>query len=239
MEQTNQQNSTGQNQQQFKRQIAHIMRIKDILESPYYQEEGWKPNYIFYNETKVSRVNIIGTIITEVMVQETEENKILSFDLDDGTGTINARQFTTMDTELSATVGDIVLCIGKIREFNGQKYMSLEHATKLKNKDWIEFRKKELEYLITPEQKQTADTKEGSQADEQTVQDNSEDTEELSQTIGKQQILDFIQSHDEGEGVAVDFIAKQLNISDIDAEILELLKQGDVFELKPGHVKLL
>jgi RPA family protein len=237
MEQANQQGQTQQNQQQFKRQIAHIMRIKDILESPYYQEEGWKPNYILYKDAKVSRVNLIGTIITEVMVQETEENKILSFDLDDGTGTINARQFTTTDVELSVTVGDIVLCVGKIREFNGQKYLSLELVKKLKNKDWIEFRKRELEYLVKPDiEDTTTSTNEEMQTEEQT---ETEDAEELSHTIGKQQILDFIRSNDEGEGVAVDYIAEQLKISDIDAEILELLKQGDVFELKPGHVKLL
>ncbi len=69
-----------------KRQVAFKVRIKDIIDGKYIVEEGWQPNYIITcSGEKISRVNIIGTIV----LKSDEENlNYKSVVLDDGTGKI-------------------------------------------------------------------------------------------------------------------------------------------------------
>lgn len=132
------------NESSFVRQIAYIVQIKDILSSEYTVTEGWNPNYISVNGNHVSRTNIIGTIISDISEQDTAESKILSFDLDDGSGSINVRLFNETSANLGFAIGDTVLLIGRVREYNSERYLALEIWKKLKNKAWVEYRKKEL-----------------------------------------------------------------------------------------------
>lgn len=106
-----------------KRQIAHKLRISDIL-----------------GECDVSRVNIIATL-----VYKSESPNYSSAIVDDGTGKILVSSFENSDKFAKTDVGDAVLVIGKIRKFNSERYIMPEIFKKINNIGWVDVRKFELE----------------------------------------------------------------------------------------------
>ena len=47
-----------------KRQVAYKVRIKEMIQGSYIRDSGWEPNHVLFgNGQKVSRVNIMGTIV--------------------------------------------------------------------------------------------------------------------------------------------------------------------------------
>ena len=95
-----------------KRLVAHKIGIKDIIESEYVTEEGWQPNYIITkNEKKISRVNLIGTIVLKSGGENLNYKSIV---LDDGTGKISVRSFEEKDMLLNFNIGDIILLLSLI-----------------------------------------------------------------------------------------------------------------------------
>ena len=59
--------------QQLLRQIAYIVRIKDILDGTYTKEEGWNPSHVKIGENNVSRVNLIGIVLGTVEKENMQE----------------------------------------------------------------------------------------------------------------------------------------------------------------------
>ena len=96
----------------IKRQVAHIVQINDIINAPYTKQEGWQPNYLTINNKKVSRVNIIGTIVS---IPTTELN-FNSAVIDDGTNNITIRSFENIILLKVFNTGEIIQIIGKPRE---------------------------------------------------------------------------------------------------------------------------
>src|SRR3989338_4303368 len=126
------------------RQVAVICCVKDILEGEYKREEGWLPNYILTKSNyKVSRTNIIGVVI-EVNLFEPGKNSYSQIILDDGSGRISARLFEEFDKLRGINVSNIVLVIGRPREFGNEKYLLLEIIKKIDDKRWADVRKLEL-----------------------------------------------------------------------------------------------
>ena len=127
-----------------KRQIAYKISIKDIFQGKYVQQEGWNPNYIeSFDGKKISRVNIIGIVLSKEDNQETSYKSIL---IDDGSGTISAKSFGEDSGILqNIQIGDPVLIIGRIKEYNSELHILIEIIKKLEDPKWIEIRKIELE----------------------------------------------------------------------------------------------
>ena len=124
-----------------KRQIAYKVTIADINEGRYVKEEGWDPNYIVISDgRKVSRANLLG-----IVVLKSNEADYVVLDIDDGSGKISLRSFGSDLAMNNFEVGDIVLVVGRPREFNEQKYIAPEIIKKLDNIKWIELRKLELQ----------------------------------------------------------------------------------------------
>ncbi|MBW3017334.1 hypothetical protein KY316_03090, partial [Candidatus Woesearchaeota archaeon] len=99
--------------EQIQRSTAKVVKISDIHNSQYTKQEGFAPNYVIINGEQVSRVNIIGTVISA-------DEKSVS--VDDGNSSIIVREFDT--TTLNGIfLGDVVLVIGKIKEYGNQKYI--------------------------------------------------------------------------------------------------------------------
>lgn len=121
---------------QFKRSIAQLVPSAIILNGKYEKQEDWNPNYIQFNNIKIYRVNMIGIIVDK------NEVPYPSLILDDGFGTIRVRSFESTDLFDDFNIGDIVLIIGKPREFAEEKYILCENIKKLENQKWLEYRKK-------------------------------------------------------------------------------------------------
>jgi len=121
---------------QFKRSIAQLVPSAIILNGKYEKQEDWNPNYIQFNNIKIYRLNMIGIIVDK------NEVPYPSLILDDGFGTIRVRSFESTDLFDDFNIGDIVLIIGKPREFAEEKYILCENIKKLENQKWLEYRKK-------------------------------------------------------------------------------------------------
>lgn len=202
-----------------KRQIAFKVKISDILSGVYVKEEGWTPNYIKTAAGKISRANIIGTVIAVE-----EDINFKSIVIDDGSGKLQARTFEKQNIFDSFEVGDIAYIIGRPREYNSQRYILVEVIKKIKNPLWLKLRSLELKKTLVPEKEEKhEDAKE--EIITETIADYSYDA-----------VLEFIRNNDKGEGVPHEEIISMAK----DEKIIDsLLKNGEIFEIKPGRFKVL
>ncbi len=201
--------------QSQKRQIAYKLQIRQILGGTYHQQEGWNPNYLITPDNqKVSRVNLIAVVVAQT--QDQTNNLIL----DDGSGQITLRIFDPLKN-VNPKIGDTVLVIAKIRQFNNQIYLVPEIISKINNSKWVEVRKLEL--------------KNKSPLRPSTPTPAAPETN----LAPYENLLNLIKKLDQDEGANVDDLIKESTLPDCEKLIEELLKEGDIFEISPGRVKIL
>jgi RPA family protein len=214
-------------EEQQKRQIAEKARIKYILQGRYVQQEGWNPNYIeAVDGRKISRVNIIGAVVSKEEGEEINYNSII---IDDGSGKISARVFGEEIKRLkNVNIGDVVLIVGRPREYGGERYILLEIIKKIEDKKWIEVRQKELgkELDVEKEEKAEKDFEEEVSSAEDVVKEEST----------AEKIIDFVRKTDGGDGVDIEDIVNEFSDEDC---VKNLLSEGELFEIRPGRVKVL
>lgn len=203
-----------------KRQIAYKIKISDILNGSFIRDE-FSAGYIKLNDTNISRINVIATVVYKAEHASSYSSAVI----DDGTGKILLRSFEKVDIFLKVDVGDIVLMIGKIREFNNEKYIIPEILKKINNVGWLNVRKLEL------------------LRNKNIVNDNIKNaeaglTEEVNTNINEE-IYSIIRKLDKGDGISIDDVIKSCNHSEAESIINKLLESGDIFEIKPGRLKVL
>ena len=201
---------------QQRRHIAYKLRIKDILSSKYVKTDGINPNYLQVSSQEVSRVNVIG-----VVVQKSNMENYSELIMDDGTGKISARTFENNFLLNNVDVGDVVLVIGRPREYLEEKYLVVEIAKKI-DPLWAKARKLELKDF---DPQDNDDVKEGG------------GNKEIFDESRKNRLLKTIKELDKGEGVPVDDLHSALG--NVDNIVGVLLREGDVFEVRPGKLKVL
>ena len=205
-----------------KRQTAYKVRVRDILNSKYTKTEGSASNYLEMNEKKISRVNVVG-----VIVQKLGLDNYKTIMIDDGTGRISTRVFEENVLLDKVDVGDIVLIIGRPREFSSEKYIIIETIKKI-NPIWAKVRKLEFEKNVI---------KDGVFSNRVTS-NNENITEEIVDLTPTNKIVKLIREFDKGNGVSIEELSSK-NIKDMDKIIDMLLKGGDIFEVRPGKLKVL
>ncbi|PIN86147.1 hypothetical protein COV19_06645 [Candidatus Woesearchaeota archaeon CG10_big_fil_rev_8_21_14_0_10_44_13] len=227
------------------RQTAFKVRVSDVLNGKYVVQEGWDPNYITVNGIKVSRVNIIGVIVSK---QSNELNQNETLVLDDGSGRVSLRAFEATDFS-KVKVGDVVLLIGRPREYAGEVYIMPEIIKAIADKRWADVRKIELELIKPAEGHDSQGTgvvkakqEELKKVDtEEVLYEESEEEEtkkEQKEETPAERVINSIKGLDNGDGADVDAVIK--NSSGNAEEIInELLRRGDIFELRPGKIKVL
>lgn len=223
--------------QEQKRQTAYKVWISDLVNNPFIKQEGeWEPNFVEIKNKKVSRVNIIATIVSS-----TESKGYLSLTIDDGSGYSIMLKTWKEDTKLleGFKPGDIINVVGRIREYNDQKYITPEIIKKLDNPNWELLRKSELlkeygkpskkEPRATPEEK-PVETKEEKTKEEVVTEDIVEETPP-SET-NRQKIFSIIEKA--VEGIDLNELIEQSNLKEeeINPIIEDLLKEGEIFKLK-------
>jgi len=210
-----------------KRQVAYKIRIKDILDGKYVREEGdWVPNYIEIGNRKISRANIIATVVAKQPLEGTNYQSIL---VDDGSGKIIVRSFEENDSFKDIKIGDFVLIIGRPREYLNEKYIVAEIIKKIENPLWIEVRKLELENKKEIHKKDENKNKvEQIVTEEETIQDDI-----------NSKIFRLIKEMDQGNGVEIDEVVSKSKVEKAEEIINKLLRAGEIFEIKPGKLKVL
>ena len=198
-----------------KRQIAYKIRISDILDSRYIKTQGFNPNYIEKYGKEISRINIIGTIVLK-----SDQDNYKTLVIDDGTGKISVRIFESNALLDNINIGDVVTIIGRPREFSSEQYIHIEIIKKI-DPSWLKVRDIELRMAGIN-------------------YNTSHDTPIKAESVVSptNNIIKLIKELDSGEGVSIEDISPK-NIGDIDKIIKVLLKEGDIFEIKPGKLKVL
>jgi len=199
-----------------KRQTAYKIRVKDISDSKYVKTSGMEPNYLKIGSKQISRVNILG-----VVVEKSEVNNYKALSIDDGSGRISARVFDDKILLSNVEIGDVINLIGRPREFSSEKYVIIE-AIKKTDHAWAMVRKLEL-------QKNGKD-----KGNNKTIRDKEEDVV----LNPKNEIILMIKDLDNGDGVLIETILSK-NVDGAEKIIDALLKKGDIFEVKPGKLKVL
>lgn len=217
-----------------RRQVAFKARVADIVNNRYVKEDGWLPNYIAVGDLKISRVNILGVIVSK----DLQEADVVSqnFILDDGTGRIALKFF---EPAKPLDVGDIVTVIGRPREFGADRYIVPEIIKKVSDSQWVEVRKLELASMKHL-QKRAKETKPEAQKSPVEEEDLSVETEDFVEDANPMSdVLDIIRQLDKGDGVGFEDISAKSRKDNVEGIIGRLLEHGDIFEIRPGRYKVL
>ena len=228
----------------IKRSTAYRIRLKNIVNSPYEKREGFNPSVIKFNNLEISRVNVIASIVGKYL---TDDQNYCAITLDDGSETIRVKNFgAEVGIIKELNVGDIVRIIGKVKEYNEEKYIAGE-ISKVLNPNWIIVNEIELSnQKQTTTDSSTADsinkvieTKTNSSENEEIISISSESSD--SESSIKQKILQYLKNNDNGTGVIMDQIMTSLDVSseEVKDSLYELLKVGEIYEPKKGILKIL
>lgn len=196
----------------IQRQVAYRVGISDLNNGQFVKGAGeWDSNYILVDGKKISRINIIGAII-EIM--KDENNSYFNALIDDGSGNIRIRGWKEeINLFDGLNVGDLVLLVGKIKDYTGSVYITPEIVRKLDNKKWLELRKLEM--------KQNGSV---------TVVDDL-----------RSAIVDKLKELDNQDGIEISELSRLLRIAEeeVEKDIEVLIKDGEVYQVRPGFLRLM
>lgn len=213
--------------QQIKRQVAEKIGIADLKSGQYIKEEGLRPNYVLLkNNHKVSRVNLVGTVVSA-----SSDKGYTEVCIDDGSGKISVRAFEQIPAMDSLDIGDPVAVIGRPREYGQEIYVLPEIIKVITEMRWLEVRRLELDKNPVVEDSSVAEVPENLP-----VEETAEET--VVEDKGAGAVKEAIKSIDSGSGADYEEIIKKTG-PDAERIISSLLKNGDAFEVSPGKLKLL
>jgi len=227
--------------QQIKRQTAVKVWISNLLNGTYTKQEGeFEPNYIEVSGKQIGRVNLIANVVFRF---QSEDGSYLSLTLDDGSFQIRVKAWNeATDILKEIKVGDLINIIGRPRKFNEEIYIVPEIAKKMHDLNWETARKLELfkEYgkpgnvdtmkQVMPKE-ETNINNEGGGVVEEKIEDSDD----------RQKILDLIEKFGIENGIETEEIITKsgMNKEMVEEIILDLLKNGEIYEPKPNVLRIL
>jgi DNA polymerase III alpha subunit len=198
------------------RDTALKLRIKDITAGELKKGDGeWESCLLTPLSEKAGRVRVLGTVVKRF---KSDNGKYAVLTLDDATDTITTRAFNE-DVSLieKAMEGDIVDVIGRVKEYEDERYINLETVSKIDDPNWEMVRGLELALKIK-------------------APGGDKDVKVENQ---KSKVKDIIEHLDEGSGVKYLYIIEETGMSDEKLEeiLSELMEAGEVYEPKIGKFK--
>jgi RPA family protein len=207
------------------RNIAYKLWILDINSSEYVKSSGeFESNYIKLNDKQISRVNIVATVINKYNA-ETYSSVLI----DDGSSQILVKTWNENKKLLDKVdIGETILIIAKIRQDNGANTLFLQpEVVKKVDHNWKVVRAHELEVEYgKPDIKREKITEKAMEIKETKV----------SNVSLRNKILDTIENSK--EGITKEELSVSLKNNNLSSEIEELIKEGQIFEVK-GKYRLL
>ncbi len=221
----------------YARYVAVKTSISQILQGSLIQEPD-EPSYLQTTDGhRLFRVNIMASVLSR------EKNgSVTSLLLDDGTGQITLRSFEESDKINLFDIGDIILIIGRVRSYNGEKYLTREIAKKI-SPGWLKVRKEEmkppLEEPLTEEISEEIIQKRAKiKNEEQSKQPLFNQLEEKF-LLPVEKIIKIIREFDRGSGIQIEEIIEKLPFQEVEPTIEKMLKEGLIYQIQPGRVKVL
>lgn len=231
--------------QKYNRLVAYPTIVSDIYKHEFKKGEGdWDPNYLDFGQKQVSRVVVSGTIVDN-RIQESN-----TITIDDGTGTIDIREFVDQSKKqrllTDHKIGELVLVIGRIREFNSQRYILPEIVRRTDEKiHRYNLLKARADQKIQAKDRINVSAPkkiDGKRPDASPVPLEEEGIEDkpIDQIINKSDIvIKIIKEEDNGDGVDIVEVVEKSMLDDCEKIVNDLLASGDLFMVKPGRVKVL
>ena len=216
--------------EQINRLVAHKVWLGDLKEENFVQRSGeFESNYVALNNKQVTRVNIIASVVNKF---ENEDKSYIGITVDDSSAQIRLKTWRE-DTKIleNISIGDIVLIIGKIKKYNEEIYILPEIVKKVPPNEEL-LRKIELI-------KKYGSPKENIIFKEKEPEISYEEIKFTSNNL-RNELLNLIEKYEEKSGIGLEEIETELHSSleEINHVLEELIKEGQVYELK-GKYRLL
>lgn len=246
-----------------KRLTAKRALAEDLVSGSYFTREGFQSNYLITPRgQQVSRVKVIGTVVTK-FVNDDESYAFIV--IDDGTETIRAKFFQELEDFKEVEEGDLVMVIGKLREYEDEIYINPEIVKQVGDPNLITLNlseiASELKHLqedrerleeLKEESPEEYEEKLAEEIGEERARSllkaeapggggGEEKEEEMEDSELKKEILGVIDDLDEGKGASYQDIIDEIDADEkkIDEVINDLLTEGTCFEPRPGRIKKL
>lgn len=214
----------------IKRSTAYKVWINDLIKGQYNKGPGqFDVGYLKIGNKTISRANIIASIIDKFN-GETYINAII----DDGTGNIKIKLWGE-DVKLldEVNIGDLVNVIAKVKESNGEIYLSAEIIKKIENPLWLKIRKLELIKIYGEP------NNEKFEKEERTEPTKIVEEKMFDINYEKNKIISLISNLDVGNGADSEDVINSAGIKNSKEIIEELIRQGELFEIKKGKLKVM
>lgn len=198
-----------------KRQTAFKLKIADLNNS--HVSNG----LVEINGKKVSRVNIIANVVDKFNSEG--ESRFCSLTIDDASSQIRIKAFGEDIGKISdLEIGDTALVIGNTRFYNDELYILPEIAKNIPL-EWLVIRKLELD--------KNPHFKISSKITEEKII-NKED-------VVRQKIKMMLQQN--VDGIDIDRIIMEIKhpIEEINSAVSDMIEQAEIYEPKPGKIRLL
>jgi len=216
----------------FTRHSAIKVAIKTVSTGQFSQVDDQSPSYLLTKEgRKLFRVNLMATIVEKEIL-----GSITNMLIDDGTEKVILRSFEGSKQISNLNVGDVVVCIGKVRVYNKEKYISPEIVRKV-SPLWLKVRFLELGPLGAKVEAENV----GKDLDKpklEKIEEESQKVEEIS-LLPVEKLSKLISELDKGNGVLIEEIIEKSPLDKTEELIQKMLENGDVFKNSPGKIKVL
>jgi len=236
------------------RQNARSVRVSDVASARFFQgdRDSMRPGYVIniFGES-VSRAKVVASVVEKFL---SEDGRFASATLDDGTGAIRARVFAgELKIIEDVGVGDLVLLVGRMKNYNGENYVAPDFLRKLDDPNHETLFRLEVLSNISEKKKIVDDLRKArDQTSEEELKSyalekyglDADSLQEIVQSEGpridyKPMILDMIGMLDDGKGVEIGKLLEEskLDESMVESAINGLLASGDIYEPTAGRLK--
>lgn len=222
-------------QEPRKRQTAFKLKISEMLSGNTMSSNNL--NFLEINDRKITRVNIIANVIDKFVSEG--EKRYAALTIDDASGQIRVKAFgDDIEKIRMAEIGDTVLVIGNPRFFNNELYI-LPEILKPVDSRWLVARKFELEKNKSKKiSAEVAQTKTGEIEVEKITSDEKQQTVKDSSLLRKQ-ILELLKKNEEGFDIDKIIMTLHAPVEEINGTITKMLEDAEIYEPKPGRIRLL
>ncbi len=231
---------------------AKKIRIWDLLNGKYFygSKEEMKPSYVITPlGVKVSRLNVVGTVIDKFVA---EDGTFSSITIDDGTEAVRIKSFEGTPFDV-LELGDMIRVIGRIKEYGGELYITHELIDKIKDVNFELLSKMEILTSLVKQKKIIDDIRNiSNQLEETELQNYARDTHNIDEeTLSvileskkkevdyKPIVLNLIEKLDEGKGVQIRKLFEVLDLPEnvVEKTLNQLINEGSLYEPQIGFLR--
>jgi hypothetical protein len=240
------------------RQTTSCARISDIVNGNFVHKEGLEPSYVLTDlGQKISRAYLIGTVVDKFM---SENGNYSSITIDDDSDSMRIKAFREQVNIFdNFNVGDLVIVIGKIRNYADENYIIPEIVKKITDPNLETLHKlevlkqtllqKKAFKIIKDEKDKFSDVEKFKKYVKKQHGIDSDDVDSILETFMikeetkekdyKPLLLETLDRLDTGKGVEFRKLLEESKLPEniFEEAINEILSEGICFEPNPGIIK--